>query len=113
MFLIHGQYHLPCGMPVYEISDCFGRRLLFVDNIRLILTVLVIAHHLMVIYGNSGGWIHYEGRQDDITSALGSWFCAVNQAYFMGLFLFVAAYFVPGAYDRKGPGQFIIDRRNI
>jgi len=72
--------------------------------------MLVIAHHLMVIYANSGGWIYHEGRQDDITSALGGWFCAVNQAYFMGLFLFVAAYFVPGAYDRKGPGWFLFDR---
>jgi glucan biosynthesis protein C len=87
-----------------------GARLLFVDNIRIFLTMLVIAHHLMIIYAGSGGWIHYEGRQDDVTSALAGWFCAVNQAYFMGLFLFVAAYFVPGAYDRKGPGRFLKDR---
>lgn len=87
-----------------------GTRLLFVDNIRIFLTMLVIAHHLMVIYTESGGWIYYERRQDDITAALGGWFCAVNQAYFMGLFLFVAAYFVPGAYDRKGPRRFLLDR---
>ena len=87
-----------------------GSRLLFVDNIRVFLTVLVIAHHLMIIYSGSGGWLYYEGRQDDVTSAIGGWFCAVNQAYFMGLFLLVAAYFVPGAYDRKGPNRFILDR---
>jgi glucan biosynthesis protein C len=85
-------------------------RLLFVDNMRVFLTILVIAHHLMVIYADSGGWIYHEGREDEITSALGGWFCAINQAYFMGLFLFVAAYFVPGAYDRKGPGRFLTDR---
>jgi len=85
-------------------------RLLFVDNIRIFLTMLVIAHHLMVIYAGSGGWIYLEGRQDDITAALGGWFCAVNQAYFMGLFLLVAAYFIPGAYNRKGTGRFLIDR---
>lgn len=85
-------------------------RLLFVDNIRVYLTMLVIAHHLMIIYAGSGGWIHLEDRQDDITAALGGWFCAVNQSYFMGLFLFVAAYFVPGAYDRKGARKFLIDR---
>ena len=39
------------------------RRLLFVDNIRIFLTMLVIAHHLMVIYAGSGGWIYLEGRQ--------------------------------------------------
>ena len=85
-------------------------RLLYIDNIRIYLTILVIAHHLMVIYAGSGGWIHYEGRQDEITDAIGNWFCAVNQSYFMGLFLFVAAYFVPGAYDRKGPCKFLADR---
>ena len=37
--------------------------------------------------------------------ALGGWFCAVNQAYFMGLFLLISAYFVPGSYDRKGAGR--------
>jgi len=56
------------------------------------------------------GWIFHEGREDEITNALGGWFCAVNQAYFMGLFLFIAAYFVPGSYDRKGPARFVVDR---
>ena len=85
-------------------------RLLYIDNIRVFLTILVIAHHLMVIYAGSGGWIYYDGHQDEVTAAIGGWFCAVNQAYFMGLFLFIAAYFVPGAYDRKGPRKFLMDR---
>ena len=85
-------------------------RLLFIDNLRTYLTLLVIAHHLMVIYAGSGGWIYHENRQDEITSAIGGWFCSVNQAYFMGLFLLIGAYFVPGAYDRKGAGKFLVDR---
>jgi glucan biosynthesis protein C len=93
-----------------EASAGEGSRLLFVDNIRVFLTVLVITHHLMITYAGSGGWLYPEGRQDEMTAALGGWFCAVNQAYFMGLFLFLAAYFIPGAYDRKGPGRFIKDR---
>ena len=85
-------------------------RLFFVDNIRVFLTILVILHHLMIIYAGSGGWIHMEGREDEITNAVGSWFCASNQAYFMGLFLLISAYFVPGSYDRKGPARFLADR---
>jgi len=92
-----------------EVTRATGR-LFFVDNIRVFLTALVIVHHLMVIYAGSGGWIYHDGRQDEITAALGGWFCAVNQAYFMGLFLFISAYFVPGAYDRKGPARFLVDR---
>ena len=86
-------------------------RLLFVDNIRVFLTILVILHHTMIIYAASGNWgLYMEGRQDDITKALGGWFCAVNQAYFMSLFLLISAYFVPGSYDRKGASHFLKDR---
>jgi len=86
-------------------------RLLFVDNIRVFLTVLVILHHLMIIYAGSGSWgLYTEGRQDTVTAVLGTWFCAVNQAYFMGFFLLIAAYFVPGSYDRKGARPFFKDR---
>ncbi len=86
-------------------------RLHFVDNIRVLLTVLVILHHLMIVYAGSGSWgLYEEGREDTITNVIGTWFCAVNQAYFMGLFLLVSAYFVPGSYDRKGAGRFLKDR---
>jgi len=86
-------------------------RLPFIDNIRVFLTILVILHHMTIIYAGSGSWgLYTEGRQDTITAVLGTWFCAVNQAYFMGFFLLIAAYFVPGSYDRKGAGQFLKDR---
>ena len=85
-------------------------RLLFVDNIRAFLTILVVLHHLMVVYAGTGNWIYTEGRQDFAADAVGSWFCATNQAYFMGLFLLISAYFVPGSFDRKGTGRFLKDR---
>lgn len=85
-------------------------RILFIDNIRIYLTILVILHHLIIIYSGSGSWNYTEGRQDEITSALASWFTSVNHSYFMGLFLLVAAYFVPGSYDRKGAARFLKDR---
>ena len=86
-------------------------RLLFIDNIRVFLTILVILHHTMTIYAGSGSWgLYTEGRQDMIAAVLGTWFCAVNQAYFMGLFLLISAYFMPGSYDRKGASHFLKDR---
>jgi glucan biosynthesis protein C len=30
-------------------------RLLYIDNLRILLTILVILHHLAIIYGGSGG----------------------------------------------------------
>jgi len=93
-----------------EVQPKAATRLLFVDNLRIYLTILVILHHLVIIYSGSGGWIYHEGREDEITSAIGSWFTGVNHSYFMGLFLLVAAYFVPGSYDRKGAARFLKDR---
>lgn len=37
-------------------------------------------------------------------------FTLVCQSFFMGLFFFVSAYFMPGSYDRKGAGRFVGDR---
>lgn len=85
-------------------------RLLYIDNIRVLLTILVILFHLMITYAGTGSWYYTEGREDFVTGALGAWFLAVNQAYFMGLFLLVSAYFVPGSYDRKRAGHFLADR---
>jgi glucans biosynthesis protein C len=85
-------------------------RLLFVDNIRVLLTVLVVLFHLMITYAGTGDWYYMEGREDTITGALGAWFLAVNQAYFMGLFLLISAYLMPGSYDRKGAARFLKDR---
>ena len=85
-------------------------RLLFVDHLRVYLTILVLLHHLMITYAGSGSWIYMEERADTITQGIGGWFCFVNQSYFMGLFLLIAAYFVPGSYDRKGTARFLKDR---
>jgi surface polysaccharide O-acyltransferase-like enzyme len=85
-------------------------RLPFIDNIRVFLTIMVIVFHLMIIYAGSGSFLYTEGRQDTLTAVLGAWFCAANQAYFMGFFLLISAYFVPGSYDRKGAWHFLKDR---
>lgn len=97
------------ALPAATVRARAGR-LLFVDNIRVFLTILVILHHLMITYAGTGSWTYNENREDLVTSALGGWFCATNQSYFMGLFLLISAYFVPGSYDRKGAGRFLKDR---
>ena len=99
-----------CIRDGWNARPAAAGRLFFVDNIRVFLTILVLLHHLMVIYAGAGSWLYNEGRQDEITRALGAWVCAVNQGYFMGLFLLISAYFVPGAYDRKGGRRFLADR---
>jgi glucan biosynthesis protein C len=85
-------------------------RLFFVDNLRILLTILVILHHLVSMYGGPGGWYYKEGRLDGISLSLLTLFMVVNQSFFMGSFYLLAGYFAPGSYDRKGGARFLIDR---
>ncbi len=101
----------PRSIPVVaEARPKAAGRLLFIDNLRVFLTILVILFHLMITYAGTGSWYYTEGREDLITGAIGAWFLTVTQAYFMGLFLLISAYFVPGSYDRKGAARFLKDR---
>jgi glucan biosynthesis protein C len=85
-------------------------RLFFIDNLRLLLTVIVVLHHLAIIYGASGDFPYKEARPDDLASIVLSLFTAINAPYFMGFFFMISGYFVPGSYDRKGIGPFLKDR---
>ena len=82
-------------------------RLAFIDNIRIGLIILVIAHHVGQAYGPTGGWWAYQ--EPEKADWLGSFF-TVNRSFFMSLFFFISGYFMPGAFDRKGPKHFLTDR---
>lgn len=96
--------------PLAAVQAKSTTRLLFIDNIRVYLTILVILHHLMITYAGTGDWIYFEDRTDLLTEVVGNIFTTINQVYFMGLFLLISAYFVPGSYERKGAGRFLKDR---
>lgn len=87
-----------------------GARLLFIDNLRVLLIILVIMHHLAITYGAAGSWYYQDSAKDTLTTVLLSILTATNQAFFMGLFFLISAYFTPGSYDRKGAGPFLRDR---
>ncbi len=85
-------------------------RLLFVDNLRTFVIVLVILVHLSITYGGEGGWYYNEAPSGTASSALLTWFNASCQSFFMGLLFLLSAYFTAGAYERKGPWRFAKDR---
>ena len=84
-------------------------RLSCLDNLRVVLTALVVLHHAAVTYSHIPLWYYYEAPHDGSATALDV-FLALNQAYFMGFFFLIAGYFTPGAVDRKGVGRFARDR---
>ena len=86
------------------------QRLLFIDNLRILLICLVIMVHLSITYGGSGSWYYKEGRPDALTFALLTLHNATIQAFSMGLFFMIAGYFTAGSYDHKGPWRFLRER---
>jgi glucan biosynthesis protein C len=85
-------------------------RLAFIDNLRILLVVLVILHHLAVTYGGDGSWYYYEGQADMITTTVLTLFVVINQAFFMGFYFAIAAYFVPRSLERKESKQYLKER---
>jgi len=75
------------------------------------MTAFVILHHTAITYGAIGGWFWYELKPSSaLSSQLLILFCTINQAYFMGFFFLLAAYFTPASLERKGYGPFLRDR---
>lgn len=73
------------------------------------LTVLVIANHCAVTYGNILVWFYNERPQDPSTYVVDA-LVALNQTWFMGLFFMISGHFVHVSVDRHGPGASARDR---
>jgi len=84
-----------------------GRRIVFVDALRVAVIVVVIAHHASQPYGPTGGeWPITDPSNSEWLAP----FYIVNAAFGMGLLFLLAGYFVPKSYDRVGAGRFLSSR---
>jgi len=82
-------------------------RLYFIDNVRVWIIMLVVAHHAGQAFGPTGGdWFIYNTER---VRMLGTFFY-VNASFFMGLLFLISGYFSAFSYDRKGAGRFFKDR---
>ncbi|WP_288879422.1 acyltransferase family protein [Pedobacter panaciterrae] len=85
-------------------------KLLYIENIKVLLTILVVLHHTFIAYSSSDGWYYNEQ-----TTVIGAripmiMFVSLNQSFFMGYFFMLAAYFTYSSYSKKGTAKFIKDR---
>ena len=86
-------------------------RIHFIDRLRVVMTVLVIAHHSAITYGASGSWFYREpGNAASPTVQLLTMFVTVNQAFFMGMFFLLAGYYTPVSLAAKGASRWAADR---
>ncbi|MGP4098465.1 acyltransferase family protein [Nonomuraea sp. KM90] len=84
-------------------------RLHAIDNLRIVLTALVVAHHVAITYGNIPLWFYVEPAKDPSGLVLDV-LAMFNQAFFMGFFFLISGFFTPGSHDRKGTRSFVRDR---
>jgi surface polysaccharide O-acyltransferase-like enzyme len=83
-------------------------RLLYVDNLRVALTALVVIHHAALAYSHIPLW--YYSEPTDASGTLLDILLILDQSFFMGAFFLIAGLFVPGSYERKGARRFLRDR---
>lgn len=86
-------------------------RLLFIDNIRWSMIVLVLSMHAADTYSPFGNWYYVDRQATGFATAL---FFGVYQsflqAFFMAVLFFIAGYFSAASFDRKGFSGFARDR---
>jgi glucans biosynthesis protein C len=107
------------GRPISQGIDVRGAlneqtpktRLLYIDNLRWTMILLVISMHAADTYSPFGNWYYVDRRPMSLASLLtfGAWQMYL-QSFFMGLLFFIAGYFVPESYARKGTAGFLRDR---
>ncbi len=98
----------PSATPVPLVSSAARTRNAAIDHLRIVLTTLVVLHHVAIAYGGSGGW--YWREEPNASSLPLILFNAFNQSYFMGFFFLLAGYYTPPSVERKGPRRYILDR---
>jgi glucans biosynthesis protein C len=88
-----------------------GARLAYLDTLKVLLVVGVIAMHTAITYGLDGSWYleSYDemsgGVVDGITALLG-----VGWLFGLGLFFLIAGRLTAPSLERKGPRLFVKDR---
>lgn len=85
-------------------------KIYYLDNLKVLLTILVIIHHAVITYGAPGSWYYIEKTTNTVALIFMTLFVATNQAFFMGLFFFISALFTEVSYERKGRNGFLKDK---
>jgi len=88
-----------------------SERLLYIDNIRWTMIVLVLSMHACVTYSPFGSWYYRDRSAMSFGTVLSfAVYQSVLQAFFMALLFFIAGFFAAASCDRKGTGRFVRDR---
>ncbi|MCG8310001.1 MAG: acyltransferase [Cytophagales bacterium] len=86
------------------------KKILYIENLRIVLSVLVVIVHVACTYGGPGGWSYTEEGADLRTVLPLTALNATSQSFFMGMFFLFGAYFTHLSFQKKGFWKFVKDR---
>jgi glucan biosynthesis protein C len=81
--------------------------MVFFDNLKILMMVMVIIHHVGQAYGAAVGWWPI---QEPVRSRILNPFLMVNRSFGMSLFFMIAGYFSALSCERKGPKSLVRSR---
>jgi Acyltransferase family len=87
-----------------------ANKVFYIDNLKILLTALVVLHHTIIVYCAPGGWYYTEKTTQMAAIVPSIIIVSLNQSFFMGFFFLLAGYFTAPSYDRKGSWRFLKDR---
>ncbi len=86
-------------------------RLVYIDNIRWTMIILVLSMHASDTYSPFGNWYFTDRGAAGIGTVLTfGIYQSFLQAFFMALFFLISGYFAAPSLDRKGRARFVKDR---
>ncbi|HPA63755.1 MAG TPA: acyltransferase family protein [Spirochaetota bacterium] len=88
-------------------------RLVYADNLRSFVILLVVIMHSNVTYSGMGSWYYTEGNAaslDVASRVIFGLYGSFVQAWFMGFLFFLAGYFAAKSLQKKGTSSFIKER---
>lgn len=79
----------------------------YLDNVKGLLTLGVIALHCSAAYGGPTTFIVHQAADSALAASVFAGVALLLQPFLLGCYFFIAGYFVPGAVRRYGAGQYV------
>jgi hypothetical protein len=87
------------------------QRLIYLDNLKIVLIAGVIACHVTLVYGPGTGWLGYHEGHVGVAETLILGIPGIlGGLFWLGVFFLIAGMFVPKSLQRKGAWKFSEER---
>jgi fucose 4-O-acetylase-like acetyltransferase len=109
-----GRQHRAATRPGAASVGRRGGRLVYLDNLKLLLVAVIVAGHGALAYGDlESAWPYqdvHEVQLAGVTNVALSVVVIPAALFAMGLFFLISGIVTPGSVSRKGPRRFARDR---